>query len=90
MRLEAYGRNVMLIPYRDNEGNAQINGYWHSKQMNALLHSGGVTTTECHGIGVLKGKEIWITWVHEHGTTRQDVKRYKPGDKALIINDLPA
>jgi hypothetical protein len=89
LRLEAYGRNVVLIPYKDDEGNAQVNGYWHSKQMNTLLHAGGVTETECRGIGILKGKEIWITWVQEQGTTRQEVREYKPGDKAVVVNDPP-
>ena len=89
LRLEAYGRNVMLVPYKDAEGNAQVNGYWHSKQINALLHASGVTETECRGIGILKGKEIWITWVQEQGTTRQEVRSYTPGDKAVVVNDHP-
>ena len=90
LRLEAYNRNVVLIPYRDDDGNAQVNGYWHSKQLNALLHSDGVKEAKCSGIGILKNQEIWITWVHEDGTTRQEVRPYKSGDKATIVNDPPA
>lgn len=89
LRLEAYNRNVVLVPYRDGEGNAQVNGYWHSKQINALMHSGGVNEAKCSGIGILKNQEIWVTWVHEDGTTRQEVRPYKPGDKAVIVNDPP-
>jgi len=90
LRLEAYNRNVVLVPYKDNEGRSQVNGYWHSKQLTALLHEGGVIQSGCHGIGILKGLEIWITWVHEDGTTRQEIRPYKKGDKAVIVNDPPA
>jgi hypothetical protein len=89
LRLEAYGRNVILIPYRDGEGNPQLNGYWHSKQISALMHAQGVSETECRGIGILKNDEIWITWVHENGTTRQEVREYRSGDRAVIVNDPP-
>ena len=90
LRLEAYNRRVMLIPYKDDEDQAQVNGYWHSKQINALLHSSGVLEKQARGIGVLKNQELWITWVHEDGTTRQEIRPYKPGDKAVIVNDPPA
>lgn len=87
LRLEAYGRRVLLIPYRNEEDVAQINGYWHSKQINAWLHGNGVAEVECRGIGILKGRELWITWVSQDGTTRQEIRPYKPGDKAVIVND---
>lgn len=90
LRLEAYGRNVVLVPYKDSEGRAQVNGYWHSKQMNALMHTGGVSEAQSRGIGILKNQEIWITWVNEDGTTRQEIRPYKSGDKAVIVNDPPA
>lgn len=90
LRLEAYNRNILLVPYKDGEGNSQVNGYWQSRQMNALLHADGVTESQCRGIGILKNDEIWITWVHQDGTTRQEVRKYKPGDKAVIVNDPPA
>jgi len=90
LRLEAYGRTIHLVPYRDDEGRAQLNGYWHSKQMNALLSSAGVLEVQCRGIGILKAKQIWITWVDQHGILRQEIRAYKPGDKAVIVNDPPA
>lgn len=90
LRLEAYGRNVILVPYKDGNGHPQLNGYWHSKQISALLSDYGVLESESRGIGILKGKEIWITWVHSDGTTRNEVRSYKPDDKALIVNDPPA
>lgn len=90
LRLEAYGRSIMLIPYKDDEDRPQVNGYWHSKQMNALLHSGGIAEKQARGVGILKNQELWITWVYEDGKTAQEIRDYKPGDKATIINDLPA
>jgi hypothetical protein len=90
LRLEAYGRSVILVPYLSEDKLPQVNGYWHSKQMNALLYSGGLVEGECRGIGILKGKEIWITWVHDDGNTRNEVRPYTPGDEAVIVNDPPA
>ena len=89
LRLEAYGRNVTLVPYRDDEDRPQINGYWHSKQLGSLVHGGGVTERLSYGIGILKGRELWITWISEGGGTRQEVRAYRPGDMAVIVNDNP-
>jgi len=89
-RLEAYGRSVALVPYKDAKGNSQINGYWHSKQLNALLHAGGVTEATCKGIGYIKGKHVFVTWVLQDGAIRQEVRDYEPDNKALIVNDPPA
>lgn len=89
LRLEAYGRRVHLIPYKDAEGQAQLNGYWQSKQINAVLSSGGVIESNARGVGILKGREIWITWVYQDGTTKQEVREYEFGDKAVIVNNVP-
>jgi hypothetical protein len=90
LRLEAYNRRVMLVPYKDEQGQSQVNGYWHSKQVNSLLYDGGVIETQARGIGILKGKEVWITWVYEDGTTKQEIRPYKPNDLAVIVNDPPS
>ncbi len=90
LRLEAYGRTVHLIPYKDNEDRPQINGYWQSKQMNSLLTAQGVVEVQCRGIGILKAKQLWITWVDQSGVTRQEIRDYKRGDKAVIVNDPPS
>lgn len=89
LRLEAYGRRVLLIPYRDAEGNPQVNGYWHSKRLHALLTDNGVFEGKDCGVGYVKGREVVITWAHEDGTVQQEVRPYKDGDKATIINDCP-
>lgn len=89
LRLEAYGRQIVLVPYKDAEGRPQINGYWQSKRMNALLSSSGVLESQEVGIGFLKAKEVVITWVSEDGSVRQEVRDYRPDDQALIINDCP-
>jgi hypothetical protein len=89
LRLEAYGRQINLVPYRDGAGNPQLNGYWHSKRMNALLTSGGVIEGQEVGIGFLKAGELVITWVSEDGSVRQEVRDYSPNDEAVIVNDCP-
>ena len=90
LRLEAYGRSLNLVPYKDEEDRAQVNGYWQSKQMNSLLTQGGVVEGQRRGIGILKGKRIWMSWVNEQGVVQQEFRDYKPGDKAVIVNDPPA
>ena len=88
LRLEAYGRNVSLVPYRDDNGNPQINGYWHSKQIGALLNAGGVTEQQSRGIGYVKSSEVYITWIDECGNIRQEVRSFV-NNAAVIINDPP-
>lgn len=89
LRLEAYGRRVLLVPYKDGEGSPQINGYWHSKRMHALLTNAGVFEGKDCGVGYIKGREVIITWVHEDGTVQQEIRPYKDGDKATVVNDCP-
>lgn len=88
LRLEAYGRHVILVPYKDEDGNPQINGYWHSKQIGALLNSGGVTEQQSRGIGYIKAAQIYITWIDECGNVRQEVRPFI-NNLAVIVNDLP-
>lgn len=89
LRLEAYNRRVLLIPYKDDDGIAQINGYWHSKKIGALLADNGVQEILDCGIGYVKAKEVFITWVNQDGTVWNEVRQYKDGDLATIINDQP-
>lgn len=89
LRLEAYGRRVILVPYKDAEGSPQVNGYWHSKKMHAFMTSSGVLEGRECGVGYIKGREVIITWVNEEGTVRQEIRPYKHGDLATIVNDQP-
>jgi len=89
LRLEAYGRQILLVPYKDDEGTPQINGYWQSKRINALLSQAGVHESHDRGIGYLKGREITITWVSEDGSVRQEIRPYKGDDLAVVVNDCP-
>lgn len=89
LRLESYGRQVILVPYKDASGEPQLNGYWHSKRLQALLGGPGGQYSEV-GIGYLKAKEIVITWVGQDGLVRQELREYKPGDLAVIVNNPPA
>lgn len=88
LRLEAYGHNVSLVPYKDDDGNPQVNGYWHSKQIGALLCSGGVTEQQSRGIGYIKADQIYITWIDECGNIRQEVRPFV-NNLAVIVNDQP-
>jgi hypothetical protein len=86
LRLEAYGRVVNLIPYRDAEGNPQLNGYWHSKKIGQFLNASNLDV-EWRGIGYLKGREIFITWVDHLGNVSQEIRPYSKDNPALIINN---
>ena len=87
-RLEAYGHRVLLLPYKDINGDPQINGYWHSKDMSALMTTSGIYINHSCGIGMVKAHEIYITWIAPDGNTRQEIRPYKVNDEATIINDI--
>lgn len=89
LRLEAYGRRVLLVPYTDDFGTPQINGYWHSKRIEAILIDQGVFERQDCGVGYLKAHEIVITWISQDGTIRQESRPYKSDDQAVIVNDVP-
>lgn len=87
LRLEAYGHRVELMPYRDEDGNPQINGYWHSKKLGALLNAGPVSQVAWSGIGLIKGREIHVTWVEHTGNVSYEIKQYSEDNLACIVND---
>lgn len=87
LRLEAYGHRVMLMPYKDEFGNPQINGYWHSKKIGALLNAGPINHVSWSGIGLIKGREIHITWIDYVGNVSYEIKPYTEGNLACIVND---
>lgn len=87
LRLEAYGHRVTLMPYKDEFGNPQINGYWHSKKSGALLNAGPIGHIHWNGIGLVKGREIHVTWVDHAGNVSYEIKQYTEGNLACIIND---
>lgn len=87
LRLEAYGHKVILVPYKDELGNPQINGYWHSKKAAALLNVANVGQIHWTGIGLIKGREIHVTWVDHVGNISHEIKSYDESNLACIIND---
>jgi hypothetical protein len=87
LRLEAYGHKVMLMPYRDEFGNAQINGYWHSKKFGAILNAGPIGQIAWSGIGIIKGRDIHITWIDHNGNVSYEIKPYVDDNLACIVND---
>lgn len=88
LRLEAYGHHVTLVPYKDEFGAPQVNGYWHSKMIGALLNAGGVSEQQSRGIGYIKADMIYITWIDECGNIRQEVRPFID-NAAVIVNDPP-
>ena len=80
LRLEAYGRRVMLIPYQDDEDRPQLNGYWQASKMGAFLNANVVDAQgqpiepQWRGIGYIKNTEIIITWVDNDGNVTQEVR----------------
>ena len=90
LRLEAYGRSIVLIPYKSEDKIPQINGYFYSKRMTAILNSGPGIQFQDVGIGFIKGKEVFITWVRTDGSVFQEVREYKKDNQACIINDHPS
>lgn len=87
LRLEAYGHRVVLMPYRDEDGNPQINGYWQSKLFGAWLNAANISQVNCVGIGLVKGREIHVTWVDQHGNVIYEIKSYDEANLACIVND---
>lgn len=87
LRLEAYGNRVVLMPYKDDLGNPQINGYWYSKKNSAVLNAGPIRQVFLSGIGLIKGRDIHITWVDHAGNIAYEIKQYEEGNLACIVND---
>ena len=75
LRLEHGGKRVVLVPYKDDEGNAQINGYFYSNRMSALVATGLNVQLLDRGIGYVKADRVYVTWVREDGTIQQEIKQ---------------
>lgn len=99
LRLESYGRVIKLVPYKDTEGNAQLNGYWQASRIARLASDSYNSEALWHGIGYIKYKTIHITWVSQDGVITQeerplytieedeDGNEYKRYDLGIILND---
>lgn len=87
LRLEAYGHQILLVPYKGPDDVSQINGYWHSKKIGALVNADSTIEFNWRGIGFVKGQEIHITWVESNGNISHEIKVYRKDDLAIIIND---
>ena len=87
LRLEAYGRSIVLVPYKSSDGIAQINGYWQSHKVSTFLNASGTVSRYSCGIGYVKGKEVVITWVDHVGNVSQEIRPYQLDNPAIILND---
>lgn len=66
LRLEAFGNRVFTLPYKDEDGNAQINGYWQASRIGAVLNA-NVPEKLWRGIGYVKYKTIYVAWIDHYG-----------------------
>ena len=87
LRLQACGVLVQLPPRRDDNGIVQLDGYWHSKQIEAILDSRFPQKTS-YGIGFIKGNILYIKWIRENGAVEDEAREYnRKNDLAGILND---
>ena len=88
IRLPAYGKNISVVPYRDNNGNPQISGYWHLKRSNSVLSLNSdvcVPATVDHGIGYILNNQIHIVWLCGDQTVKHEIRNAK-NDLGCIYN----
>ena len=87
LRLEAYGKQITLVPFRDENGLPQINGYWQSSKIGSILPIG--VETLWRGIGYLKENIINITWIRQDGVISQEVRVFDSNQElGVIINEI--
>lgn len=87
LRLEAYGCFVKLLPYKDETGRPQIEGYWQSSRIGALFGQNVRSEYNWRGIGFVKDGEVNIVWINHQGSITQEVRELKPDDPAVIMNE---
>lgn len=66
LRLEAFERTVVLIPYYDDNKNAQLNGYWQASKEDRWLNA-NLPSRFYRGIGYVKAHNIYIAWICDNG-----------------------
>ncbi len=76
VRLEAYGRKIVLIPFKHAETHEkQVQGYWHANKMARITHPSLNTEVHFVGIGYIQNDMIHITWVRDDG---HEIKEIRP------------
>lgn len=100
VRLEAYGRLVHTIPYLDDEKRPQLNGYWQLEKVGSFLNM-DLPNVHWRGIGYVKARTIYITWVNQEGGVSMDTRplfrdveqedgsTQRMMDLGVILNDHP-
>lgn len=89
LRLQAYGKTINALPYRDKQGQPQIAGYWHAKRHTAILPVtyGSFTQHQDHGIGYILNNNIHIVWLCQDGTVQSEVRPVTDKEMGCILND---
>lgn len=88
LRLQAYGKTVNALPYRDKSGTPQIQGYWQAKRQSAVLSTGGQKIPQQldHGIGYVLNGNIHIVWLCENGTVDSEIRPVTEKELGCIMN----
>jgi hypothetical protein len=93
LRLQAFGKHSQCMPYKDEAGKPQLNGYWYMEKAERFLMFGGgpVPTKMAKGIGYVQDGVLYICWIHEDGIMTHTKRPAKRDDIGIILNhgELP-
>jgi hypothetical protein len=87
LRLEFAGQQAKLLPYRDENGDPQLKGYWQVKKMRKFVFQGGQIERIWRGIGYLTGNKLCITWITQDGKIVPEIRDYDASKEGVIFND---
>jgi hypothetical protein len=85
LRLEYAGCSISSTPYRDENQESQLEGYWH---MNKLGSTDRGSEYVWRGIGYVKNEHIHITWVRHDGVQSNEVRFFDGQDLGVILNEV--
>lgn len=89
LRLEAFDKRIVLVPYYGPNNEPQVNGYWYSQRSGKLIANNLSQDFFWKGIGYIKGPNIYITWVDSTGNISNEIKEFDEKNLACIINNMP-
>lgn len=69
LRCEVYGQNILVHEY----DSFSPEGHWHSKAIELNSLTGELLS---YGVGYIRDRKVHITWIHENGSTEEEVRDY--------------
>jgi len=87
LRLQYAGNNATCLPYRDENGDPQLLGYWQARKMGKLVIGGAVIERNARGVGYVSGSQICIAWITDSGEILTEMRDYDPTKEGVILND---